>query len=95
MRYENIAYLLGAYFHQDWFYDHPTSDEVILYFLDRESSDRCSALRQEIIGLLSNPTEISQQFISEYNGYYDPVADNLTIREWFENILAALSSRVK
>ncbi|MCU6681913.1 contact-dependent growth inhibition system immunity protein [Leclercia sp. H6W5] len=95
MRYENIAYFLGAYFHQDWFYDHPTSDEVILYFLDRESSDRCSALRQEIIGLLSNPTEISQQFISEYNGYYDPVADNLTIREWFENILAALSSRVK
>lgn len=95
MQYENIAYLLGAYFHQDWFYDHPTSDEVILYFLDRESSDRCSALRQEIIGLLSNPTEISQQFISEYNGYYDPVADNLTIREWFENILAALSSRVK
>lgn len=95
MQYENIAYLLGAYFHQDWFYDHPTSDEVILYFLDRESSDRCSALRQEIIGLLSNPTEISQQFISEHNGYYDPAADKLTIREWFENILAALSSRVK
>lgn len=95
MQYENIAYLLGAYFHQDWFYDHPTSDEVILYFLNRESSDRCSALRQEIIGLLSNPTEISQQFISEHNGYYDPAADELTIREWFENILVALSSRVK
>lgn len=91
MHFENIAYLLGGYFHQDWFYDHSSSDEVILYFLSRESSDRCLALRQEIIDLLSNEKEISKEFIYELNGYYDPTVDGLTAREWLESILSILS----
>ncbi|ELI7922614.1 MULTISPECIES: contact-dependent growth inhibition system immunity protein [Enterobacterales] len=95
MQFENITYLLGAYFHQDWFYDAPTSDEVIKYFVSRESSEKTLKLKQELTELLSCGGELSQEFISDRNGYYDPAADELTVKEWLERILFLLSSHVK
>lgn len=95
MQFENITYLLGAYFHQDWFYDAPTPDEVINYFVSRESSERIVKLKQELTELLSYEGEISQEFISDRNGYYDPAADELTVRGWLENVLFILSSHVE
>ncbi|WP_342755387.1 contact-dependent growth inhibition system immunity protein [Pantoea sp. MBD-2R] len=87
MEFENIAYLLGAYFHQDWFYDAPTPDDVIGYFVENESADRVLALKQEISQLLaSDNVSISDTFIIDNNGYYDPGADGLTVREWLQNI---------
>lgn len=95
MQFENITYLFGAYFHQDWFYDDPTYHDVIARFLSRESYNRCLALKQEIIVLISSEKDIPQEFISEHNGYYDPTADGLTVKEWLKSILSVLSSDVK
>lgn len=92
MQFENITYLLGAYFHQDWFYDAPTPEEVIKYFVSRESSEKTLKLKQELTELLLTKGELSQEVISDRNGYYDPAADELTVREWLESILFLLDS---
>jgi len=91
MNFENIAYLLGAYFHQDWFYDAPNPDDVIRYFIERESADRVLALKQELSQLLdSDDVSISNSFIIDNNGYYDPSVDGLTIYEWLKKIQGML-----
>jgi len=91
MKFENITYLLGAYFHQDWFHDVPNPDDVIRYFIERESADRVLALKQELSQLLdSGNVSISDSFISDNNGYYDPHADGLTAREWLKKIQGML-----
>ncbi|WP_058914511.1 contact-dependent growth inhibition system immunity protein [Entomohabitans teleogrylli] len=90
MKFENIAYLLGAYFHQDWFFDAPNSDDIVKSFIERESSARVLALKQEITLLLLDDIELSSDFIANNNGYYDPTPDGLTVREWFQNILKVL-----
>lgn len=87
MKFENIGYLLGAYFHQDWFYDAPSPDDVIRYFIERESAARILALKQELGQLLdSDNASISDSFIMDHNGYYDPHVDGLTVREWLKKI---------
>ncbi|WKX27657.1 contact-dependent growth inhibition system immunity protein [Tatumella ptyseos] len=87
MKFENIAYLLGAYFHQDWFYDAPSPDDVIRNFIERESTARILALKQELDQLLdSDKASISDSFIIDNNGYYDPHVDGLTVYEWLKKI---------
>lgn len=91
MKVENITYLLGAYFHQDWFLDAPEPDDVIRSFVARESPERVSALEQEIKFLLtSSSDELPGSFIIDNHGYYDPTPDGFTVKRWLQHILSVL-----
>jgi hypothetical protein len=90
MKNENITYLLGAYFHQDWFLEASEPDDIIKSFINRETSERVRALKQEINYLLANCNELSNNFIIDNNGYYDPRADGLTVHKWLQHTLTLL-----
>ncbi|MGB9096920.1 contact-dependent growth inhibition system immunity protein [Erwinia sp.] len=90
MKTENVTYLLGAYFHQNWFFENLDPDDVIKSFIARESSERVSALEKEITFLLANNDELPGSFIINNNGYYDPSADGLTVNKWLQHILSVL-----
>lgn len=90
MKVENVTYLLGAYFHQDWFLDAPEPDDVIRSFVARESPKRVSALEQEIKFLLISSDELPDSFIVGNHGYYDPTSDGFTVKKWLQHILSIL-----
>ena len=90
MKFEKINYLLGAYFHQDWYLDSENPDDIIRDFVNKETSETVHLLREQIDQLLASEHELTEDFIYGNNGYYDPKFDGLTVRQWFERILNQL-----
>ncbi|WP_145536687.1 contact-dependent growth inhibition system immunity protein [Yersinia alsatica] len=91
MKYEQISYLLGAYFHQDWVFDAENPEDVISVFVAKEQPETVSLLKKELEAILDSEQELSEDFIYQHNGYYSPSADGLTVRLWFKQVLNKLS----
>lgn len=64
--------------------DCATSFEVVEEFVRNESLDVVSQLYIEVTDLLGG--EISNNFISENKGNYNPSIDGLTTGEWFVQV---------
>uniref|UniRef100_UPI0039A22A78 contact-dependent growth inhibition system immunity protein n=1 Tax=Yersinia alsatica TaxID=2890317 RepID=UPI0039A22A78 len=54
MKYEQISYLLGAYFHQDWVFDAENPEDVISVFVAKEQPETVSLLKKELEAILGS-----------------------------------------
>ncbi|WP_426576560.1 contact-dependent growth inhibition system immunity protein [Xenorhabdus stockiae] len=90
MKMENICYLLGCYFHQDWDLEASTDEGIIRLFVEKEQPETVMLLKKEFEEILNNGKELSEDFLYENNGYYPPSADGLTVLEWFKKLHDAL-----
>lgn len=91
MTFDKVNYLLGAYFHQDWYLESNEPDGIVEIFISKETDETILLLKEQIEMLLIDADSLNEDFIFENNGYYSPSADGLTVKEWFEKILKQLS----
>ena len=92
---KRIRYVAEAYFHQDWLSDAQTPDRALLNL----RSDEAPVVVAQVIAdvttafTLLTDEQLGHLWIEELGAYYDPVADGLSYREWFELMLEILSTR--
>ncbi len=81
-----LAYLMGAYFHQDWF-DGGTEDEVVASFL-REEPDMVQVLVRDIDSALEthDDEESLRKFVGTLGCAYNPGRDYGSYRAWLHEV---------
>lgn len=90
MNMEKINYLLGCYFHQDWYCEASSDIEVLNNFVKRETPESILSLKKELSEIVELGKELPESFLYEHNGYYSPSEDGLTVLEWFKKLNDAL-----
>lgn len=88
---DKIIYLLGCYFHQDWYCDAKNADEIIELFVRKESQNTINRLKAELEEAINNDENLTIEFIYENEGNYNPELDGLTVKEWFKRVLNILN----
>ena len=91
---QQLRHLARLYFHQDWDIEADTPIEALVNFRRDESSQRVTALRAELLEILSsNPDEGALERTWDRAGAeWDPEVTNWgTYREWFNAMLKAVS----
>ncbi len=81
-----MNYFFEAYFHQDWAYDYTTAFDAIKDFVSKESIEIKKSFEKALIKVLEDD-QISENFIHEHGGNYDPKYDGVNIRDWLKQIL--------
>ncbi|WP_368570661.1 contact-dependent growth inhibition system immunity protein [Acinetobacter baumannii] len=90
MSINRIDYLLGCYFHQDWYCEASSDLEVLSNFVKKESPESILSLKKELSEIVEFGKELPESFLYEHNGYYSPSEDGLTVLEWFKKLSDAL-----
>ncbi|MBE1874793.1 contact-dependent growth inhibition system immunity protein [Myceligenerans pegani] len=91
-----IRYLASTYFHPDYDLEANSPVGVVVKFREAESSATISALRREIVQLLSDERDdnaLAAAWLNLAGAAYDPRSDDLTFREWFSEIVKVLDGR--
>ncbi|KMW73116.1 hypothetical protein TI10_08280 [Photorhabdus luminescens subsp. luminescens] len=86
MKIENIRYLLGCYFHQDWNCEASTDEGIMKLFVEKEQPEKVMLLKKEFEEILNSGEELTESFLYENNGYYSPSADELTVLQWLKKL---------
>ena len=93
----NLLYLAQTYFFQDFEEDDAEEAiEVVEKFRDSESAERVEGLRAEVMMLLdSDETEedLTRIWVDDANSYYEPAHDDLTMRQWLQQIVDVLDRK--
>ncbi|GCD19717.1 contact-dependent growth inhibition system immunity protein [Cellulomonas algicola] len=93
---DDIRYLAEAYFHQDHDLDADDPLDVVRAFVRAEGEEVVGGLRREIVRLLDDAGDgevPASAWIVSTTVSYDPRRDGVSIREWFDAIVAVVDGR--
>lgn len=90
--FERLEYLAEAYFHQDYDLLGPTPAAVVYEFCKREAPQAVSQLQSDVDSALQTLTEqeLASLWLERWRASYDPRQDQMTYRQWFQQILHVL-----
>lgn len=89
---ENLKYLIGAYFHEDWYHQHESWQDVVDDFLG-DNPNRVRAVPDEIDALLisTSTTEELDRQLASLGCAYDPAEG---YRAWLEAVRDRIAAAV-
>lgn len=87
-----LQYLAGAYFHQDYDLDAESPLALVEQYRDSEPPDDVAGLASEVEALLrfADEQSLRETWIKRYRASYEPIRDGMSYREWFERVLDVL-----
>lgn len=88
-RFPHLTQFFSSYFHQDWPLEADTASEVVENYRDSEPPESIEAALAELNQLLEMPIaepDLETFILEELGCYYDPTADNQTVREWLHSV---------
>jgi len=94
-QFPDLTQFFSSYFHQDWPLEASSASEVVENYRNSESSESVEAALVELNKLLEMPiapADLATFTLDELGCYYNPEADNQTVREWLESVQKSLSN---
>ncbi|MFM9265288.1 contact-dependent growth inhibition system immunity protein [Tychonema sp. BBK16] len=94
-QFPNLTQFFSSYFHQDWTLEADTSSEVVENYRNSELPESVEAALSELNKLLEMPiapADLATFILDELGCYYNPEADNQTVREWLESVQKTLTN---
>jgi len=86
---ENLAQLLGGYFHQDWPDEFDSDETALQAIIDSETTDQIRAGVEEIERLLADTRseiELRDFLINEVGCYFDPESQGISYEQWLKKV---------
>jgi hypothetical protein len=93
--YPNLEELLGGYFHQDWNTYASTPTGVLERYLEEWPIEDVPKALNELHALLAQPDDEVVRVVVLMGCEYAPAADNLSYREWLNQVANRLSCFLK
>lgn len=94
-QFPNLTQFFSSYFHQDWTLEANSPSEVVKNYRNSESPESIEAALAELNKLLEMPialADLETFILDELGCYYNPEADNQTVREWLESVQNSLNN---
>ncbi|MFD0856289.1 contact-dependent growth inhibition system immunity protein [Actinomadura adrarensis] len=95
MRYRELPYLAGAYFHQDYDLDADTPPGVVRYFKESETVEVRDALIREVQDLMAEGLDddnMYRRWVHEWGSCFYPGNLDISWENWFQDVLEILNS---
>lgn len=95
-RYPKLEYLLNAYFHMDWTYDHDSFEAAIEEFMEKESLETVVGVADDIgivLGLKLDENELDDLLMSSDSSYYIWRQPETKIKDWLFKLANKLYER--
>lgn len=86
---ENLAQLLGGYFHQDWADEFDSDETALQAIIDSETTDQIRAGVEELERLLADTRseiELRDFLINEVGCYFDPESQGISYEQWLKKV---------
>lgn len=93
-QFPNLTQFFSSYFHQDWPLEASSASEVVENYRNSESPESIEAALAELNKLLEMPiapADLETFILNELGCYYNPEADNQTVREWLQSVQKSLN----
>ncbi|MBD1828742.1 contact-dependent growth inhibition system immunity protein [Microcoleus vaginatus GB1-A2] len=94
-QFPHLTQFFSSYFHQDWPLEADTPSDVVNSYRSSEPPASVEAASQELSKLLEMPiapADLEAFILDELGCYYDPQAENQTVREWLESVQKSLTN---
>jgi hypothetical protein len=90
---------MAGYFHQDWFDDNASPEEVVLrYFEDQDSVEELSSVLRALRELLDGHDSdqiLSLRLLREFGSYNNPLGVGLSTRGWLQTLADEFEREIK
>jgi hypothetical protein len=92
-RFYALQEMFGAYFHEDWQLDDPSTTAVIRRYAHDYPGriPKVIAEIDELVGLDASDKMLFDHVLHRYHLVYDPASDGLTIRQWLRRMGSILT----
>lgn len=94
-QFPNLTQFFSSYFHQDWTEEANSPGEVVENYRNSEPPESIESALAELNKLLEipiAPADLETFILDELGCYYNPEADNQTVREWLELVQKSLTN---
>jgi phenylalanyl-tRNA synthetase beta subunit len=94
-QFPHLTQFFSSYFHQDWPLEASTPREVVANYRNSESPESIEGALAELKKLLEMPIaepELETFILDELGCYYNPEADNQTVKEWLHSVQQLLKN---
>ncbi len=94
-QFPNLTQFFSSYFHQDWTEEANSPSEVVENYLNSEPPESIASALAELNKVLEipiAPADLETFILDELGCYYNPEADNQTVREWLELVQKSLTN---
>jgi CdiI immunity protein len=95
VQFPHLTQFFSSYFHQDWPLEASTPREVVANYRNSESPESIEGALAELKNLLEMPIaepELETFILEELGCYYNPEADNQTVKEWLHSVQQLLKN---
>jgi hypothetical protein len=92
-RFYALQDMFGAYFHEDWRLDDPSTDAVIRRFAHDYPKNIATVIAEidELTTLDASDEMLFSHLLHRYGLVYDPASDGLTMRQWLGQMRSILT----
>jgi hypothetical protein len=95
-RFYALQDMFGAYFHEDWRLDDPSTAAVRRYAHDYPGRiPKVIAEIYELVALDASDEMLFDHLLHRYHLAYDPASDGLTIRQWLRQVGSILTEYLR
>ncbi|NJK67653.1 MAG: hypothetical protein HC789_00525 [Microcoleus sp. CSU_2_2] len=94
-QFPHLTQFFSSYFHQDWPLEASTPREVVANYRNSESRESIEGALAELKKLLEMPIaepDLETFMLEELGCYYNPEADNQTVKEWLHSVQQLLKN---
>ena len=94
-QFPHLTQFFSSYFHQDWTLEANSPSEVVENYRNSESPESIEGALSELNKLLEMPIaepDLETFILEELGCYYNPEADNQTVKEWLHLVQESLKN---
>ena len=94
-QFPHLTQFFSSYFHQDWTLEANSPSEVVENYRNSESPESIEGALAELNKLLEMPIaepDLETFILEELGCYYNPEADNQTVKEWLHLVQESLKN---